>query len=126
MYAVTAARTVVDCPAGKGYDFCFTRELKDRANLISGKMAYFSGTMKSVPHPHNADTSVIAAPVTITTADGVLELEEAGVFNTKSLEFAAISTVTGGRGKFKGYSGKLITLGYAKGNSVWLGTLCRE
>lgn len=126
VYAVASARTVVDCPPEKGFDFCFTRELADQTNLITGQMAYFSGAMKSVDHPHDADTTVIAAPVTITTADGVLELEEHALFNSKTLEFAGIETVTGGTGKFEGYSGKLMDVGYAKGKGVWMGTLCRE
>jgi hypothetical protein len=79
--------------------------------------------MKRVPHPHDADTSVTAAPATITTTDGVLKLEEHGLFNTKSLEFAGIATVTGGTGKFEGYSGRLMALGYAKGKAVFMGTL---
>ena len=126
VYAVASTRKIVDCPPGKGYTFCFTREVRDQANIISGQLAYFSGPMKSIPHPYDPDTSVIAAPETITTADGVLELEEHGLFNTKSLEFAGIETVTGGTGKFAGYSGKLMGIGYAKGKAVFMGTLCRD
>ncbi len=126
VYAVAPDRKVVDCPAGKGYDFCFTRELTDQANLISGQLAYFSGSMKSIPHPHDPDTTVYAAVSTITTTDGILETEEHGLFNGKTLEFAGISTVTDGKGKLEGYSGKLMGIGYAKGKLLLAGTLCRE
>jgi hypothetical protein len=126
VYAVGAVRKIIDCPKGKGYNFCMTRELTDRTNLITGQLAYFSGAKESVAHPHDPNTSVYAAKVMITTADGVLELKEHGLFDNKTLEFTAISTVAGGTGKFEGYSGKLMCLGYAKGKVVFMGTLCHE
>ena len=126
VYAVADVRRPVDCPAGEEFTFCATRTLTDQANLISGEITLFAGAKEGITHPHNEDTTVYAAAVKVTTSGGELDLEEQGLFNSKTQEFAGIETVMKGTGKFEGFSGKLIVAGYAEGKGVILGTLCRE
>jgi hypothetical protein len=127
VYATGTGRTVIDCPAGKAFDFCMTRDLVDKAGLITGKVEYFSSSKDNTPHPHDSDSLVLYASETITTVNGTLEFQESGVFNTKTKEFAVINTLMSGSGQFEGYSGKLMVVGYGTndGEVLWTGKLCQ-
>lgn len=126
VYAVGEVRKVVKCPAGTSFDFCFTRNLVDRGDLITGQLEYFSDPSKGAVHPHDPDTALTFAPMNIVTKQGTLQTHESGVYNPKTKEFSGVAKVVGGTGQFAGYSGKIMSLGYATGKALFTGTLCRE
>ena len=51
--ATAEPRAVVDCPADQGFDFCFTRELTDKAGVIIGRLEVFSDPTKGAEIDHN-------------------------------------------------------------------------
>ena len=124
--AVQEKRVVVDCPTGQIFDFCFTRSMEDRAGLISGVWEHFADPTKEAKLQHAPDQIQYNGKVNIVTDVGVLRVEENGIWDSKSKQWAGLSTVTGGTGEFEGATGKLATYGNSGAAGMVVGTVCRK
>lgn len=127
VYVIGSARDVVDCPAGHEADFCLVRSsLVDRGGLLTGRLEYVEDSSKGAKHPQDPSMELYVGASKITTEQGALELEEHGIFDSNSLEFAGLGKVTGGTGELAGFAGTLTDVGNAKGTVLITGTICKE
>jgi hypothetical protein len=125
VYVVGNARDVVECPADQEFDYCIIRaNLVDRAGLLTGRLEFFEDFDKGSKHPQDASVNLYVAVAKITTEKGTLELLEHGIFDTKSLEFAGLATITDGTGEFAGLAGTLTEIGHSEGTVLITGTIC--
>jgi hypothetical protein len=124
--ATQEPRVIVDCPGDQVFDFCFTREMVDQAGIISGRMEYFSdpskaGVLKDAPHQEQYH-----GVINIVTESGVLQMEEKGIWDSASKDWAGLSTVLGGTGDFEGATGKFASFGNTDGGGLVMGTICHQ
>ena len=126
VHAVLQKREIVDCPARQAYDFCFTREVVDRAGLLTGRMEFFSDPSKEAKIEHAPGRLRFHGTVKVVTASGQLRKEENGILDTKSKDWAGLSTITGGTGDFEGATGSLASFGNANGTGLEIGTICKR
>jgi hypothetical protein len=127
VYVISNVRDVVDCPADRGADFCIVRtSIVDRGGLLTGRLEYFEDSSKGAKHPDDPSMELYVGVSEITTEQGTVEVEERGIFDTNSLEFAGLGKVKGGTGELAGYSGTLTSTGNAKGTGQIEGTICKE
>jgi hypothetical protein len=117
-------RVVVDCPADQSFDFCMTRELIDKAGVITGRLEYFENSTMGAEISHAPSEALYSSSARIVTDEGVLEMAENGVFDTQSKEWAGLASLTGGSGAFEGAAGKLATFGNAEAMGMFIGTVC--
>jgi hypothetical protein len=122
--ATAEPRIVVDCPADQGFDFCFTRELVDRAGVLSGRMEVFSDPTKGAEISHNSNQFIYGAFAKIETDEDVLEMDETGIFDAQSKEWSGLATLTRGAGSFEGATGTLATFGDSEAMGRFIGTVC--
>ena len=127
VYAVGTAPNVVDCPAGHESDFCLIRtSLVDRGGLLTGRLEYLEDSSKGSKHPQEPSLQLYVGVYKITAEQGALEVEEHGIFDSNSLEFAGLGKITGGTGELAGFAGNLTDIGNAKGTMLITGTMCKE
>lgn len=126
VFARATERTVVDCPAGGNYVFCFTREVSDESGLISGRLEFLGPPGDSPAHPDDPELAIVYSHGRLVTADGALEIREGGLYAPQSKAFSGVSKVVGSSGTLAGYSGTIMSLGYASGRAILAGNLCRQ
>jgi hypothetical protein len=127
VHVVGNARDVVECPADQEFDYCILRtNLVDRAGLLTGRLEFFEDFDKGSKHPQDASVNLYVAVARITTEKGALELLERGIFDTNSLEFAGLATITGGTGELAGFTGTLTEIGNSEGTVLITGSMCEE
>jgi hypothetical protein len=125
VHAVIGKQVVMDCPSGQVFDFCFTRELADRAGVITGKLEYFSNPERAAKLQHAPDQEQYNGTINIVTKSGVLQMEENGIIDSTTRDWAGLSAISGGTGDFEGATGRLATLGNAGGGGIVIGTICK-
>jgi hypothetical protein len=52
-------------------------------------------------------------------------MEENGIIDSTTRDWAGLSTISGGTGDFEGATGKLATLGNGDGGGMVIGTICK-
>lgn len=121
------AREVVDCPAGHEDDFCIVRtSLVDRSGLLTGRLEYIDYAAKGSKHPQDPSMQLYVGLSKITTDKGTLDIDEYGIFDSDSLEYAGLGKIAGGTGELAGFAGTVTSSGHAKGSSQIAGTICKE
>ena len=68
VHAVQEPRVVVDCPADQESDFCFTREMVDRAGIITGRLEYVSDPAKDAEISHSSNEALYGGFIRIPPA----------------------------------------------------------
>lgn len=127
VYAVGTAPNVVDCPAGHESDFCLVRTtLVDRGGLLTGRLEYVEDSSKGAKHHQDPSVQLYVGAYKITTERGSLEVQEHGLFDSNSLEFAGLGKIARGAGELAGFAGNLTDIGNAKGTMLITGTICKE
>lgn len=124
VHAVQEPRVVVDCPADQSFDFCFTREMVDKAGIITGRLEFFADPSKGAEIGHSDNEVLYGGLIRIVTDGGALEMMETGVFDTESKEWVGLSTLSGGTGDFEGATGKLATFGDSESLGMVVGSVC--
>ncbi len=125
VHAVQEKRVIVDCPAGQIFNFCFTRKMVDRAGVITGHIEYFSDPSKEAKLQHAPGQTQYSGAVKYVTKSGVLRVEENGISDRKSMDYAALVTISGGTGDFEGATGKLAAFGNTRAVGMVIGTICK-
>ena len=127
VYVIGNTRQIVDCPADQKFDYCITRtSLVDRTGLLTGRLDFFEDSSRGSKHPDAPSMNLYVGVSKITTEEGVLDLTEHGLFDTDSLEFAGLATITGGTGQLAGYAGTVANVGNSEGPVQITGTICKE
>lgn len=127
IYVIGNARQIVNCPADQKFDYCIIRtSLVDRTGLLTGRLEFFEDSSQGSKHPDAPSMNLYVGVNRITTERGVLDLTERGVFDTDSLEFAGLATITGGTGELAGYTGTVANVGNSEGPVQMTGTICKQ
>jgi hypothetical protein len=127
VHVIGNAREIVDCPQDKEFDFCIVRtSLTDSTGLLTGRLEFFEDFALGSAHPQIPSMNLYVGVTKITTGKGVLELVERGIFDTDSLEFAGLATISGGTGELAGFAGTVADVGNSEGTLLITGTICKE
>ena len=125
VHAFQGKSVIVDCPTGQVFDFCFIKKMVDQAGVITGHIEYFSDPSKEAKLQHAPDQIQYSATVKLVTASGVLRLEENGIWDSTTKDYAGLVTISGGIGDFEGATGKLAAFGNSHAAGMVIGTICR-
>ena len=125
VHAALEKRVIVVCPSEQNFNFCITRKTVDRAGVITGQMEYFEDPSKGAKLQHSPGQMVYGGAVKYVTESGVLRLEENGIFDSTSHDWAGLATISGGTGDFEGATGKLATFGNSRAVGMVIGTICK-
>lgn len=126
VHAIQEERVIVDCPSDQKFNFCFTRKTVDRAGTITGQMEFFSDPTKEAGLQHAPHQLQYGLVINLVTESGVLQMEENGIWDTESKDWAGLSTISGGTGDFEGATGQLATFGNTDAGGMVIGTICKE
>ena len=123
---VAKNRTIVECPANQVYNFCFTRDIADLSGLLSGALTYLNDPSYAGRSGigWDEDQAVYHGVLRWETDEGVLMTKEVGVSDSKNGNYAGLSTVTGGTGRFENATGSMVSYGNSASGGVSSGTIC--
>jgi hypothetical protein len=93
--------------------------------VITGKLEYFSNPERAAKLQHAPDQEQYNGTINIVTKSGVLQMEENGIIDSTTRDWAGLSAISGGTGDFEGATGRLATLGNAGGGGIVIGTICK-
>ena len=125
VHAVQEKRMHMSCPAEQSFDFCITRNMVDRAGVITGYIEYFSDSSKETKLQHAPGQIQYSGTVKYVTKSGVLRVDENGIWDSTTEDYAALVTISGGTGDFEGATGKLAAFGNSRAAGMVIGTICK-
>ena len=125
VHAIQETRMRVSCPTEQNFDFCITRKMVDRAGVITGHIEYFEDSSKEAKLQHAPGQIQYSGIVKYVTKSGVLRVEENGIVDSTTKDYAALVTISGGTGDFEGATGRLAAFGNSLAGGMVIGTICK-